>query len=252
METNMIKLEYITLFEMRELRFDTTYTTGSLQSYSRPCIGYLKKGMGKFFCNGNTYFAYEGDLIYIAKDTKYYSIWYGSPEIDFYSISFDFAHTYAYYDYRFQIVRNFPPSRFDEMFAAYETNPLSAISHMYAMLSGLYPQMKSEAVAVQSGTVDPAIIHIENNYTEPMDINTLCKLCHLSRSSLFELFKRRTGVSPITYKHNVMIQHALDMLTHTDLSVDEISQRVGFSSSNYFRTIFHKLTGKTPKSVRIT
>ena len=50
----MSTLEYINLFEMRELQFDTTYTTGSLQSYSRPCIGYLKRGMGKFFYNGNT------------------------------------------------------------------------------------------------------------------------------------------------------------------------------------------------------
>ena len=129
--------EYITLFEMKELRFENTYTTGSLQSYSRPCIGYLKQGMGKFFCNGNTYFAYEGDLIYIAKDTKYYSIWYGEPEIDFYSISFDFAHPYAFYDYRFQIVRNFSQAHFDEMFASLVSSPLSALSHMYALLSEL-------------------------------------------------------------------------------------------------------------------
>ena len=113
----MPDIEYINHFEMRKLEFDNTYTTGSLQSYSRPCIGYLLRGIGKFFYNGNTYFAEEGDLIYIAKDTKYYSVWYGEPEIEFYSISFDFVHPYAYYDYRFQIVKNFPRALFDEMIA---------------------------------------------------------------------------------------------------------------------------------------
>jgi AraC-like DNA-binding protein len=47
-----------------------------------------------------------------------------------------------------------------------------------------------------------------------------------------------------------MIQHALDLLTHTDMTVDEISQSTGFASSNYFRTVFTKMTGKTPKEVR--
>jgi AraC-like DNA-binding protein len=47
-----------------------------------------------------------------------------------------------------------------------------------------------------------------------------------------------------------MIQHALDMLAHTDLTVDEVSQKTGFSSSNYFRTVFRKMTGKSPKEVK--
>ena len=241
---------YISSLEMRELNFENTYTTGSLQSYARPCIGYLKRGVGKFFCNGNTYFAHEGDLIYIAKDTKYYSIWYGEPEINFYSISFDFAQPYAFYDYRFQIVKNYPAELPNALFEANMSDPMRALSLMYALLADLYQRMETEQVSVQSGAVEQAIMHIENHYTEPLVIDALCKQCHLSRSSLFDAFKRRTGVSPIVYKHNLMIQHALDMLTHTDLTVDEISQRVGFSSSNYFRTVFTKMTGKTPKSVR--
>lgn len=246
----MKEFGYISALDMRELKFESTYTTGSLQSYARPCIGYLKRGMGKFFCNGNTYFAHEGDLIYIAKDTKYYSIWYGEPEIDFYSISFDFAQPYAFYDYRFQVLKSYPCEIPDALFEANSRDPMRALSLMYALLADLYQRMETEQVSVQSGAVEQAIIHIENHYTEPLIIDTLCKTCHLSRSSLFDAFKRRTGVSPIVYKHNLMIQHALDMLTHTDLTVDEISQRVGFSSSNYFRTVFTKMTGKTPKSVR--
>ena len=246
----MTEPKYINHLEMRNLSFRDTYTTGSLQSYSRPCIGYLKKGMGKFFYNGNTYFAYAGDLIYIAKDTKYYSIWYGDPEIDFYSISFDFSHPYDLYDYRFQIVKGIPSHHLDEMYAIGGKDPFLMLSHMYALLSSIYPKMPAEAGSVQTGAIEQALIHIEQHYTEPISVEELCHLCHISRSSLFELFKKRTGVSPITYKHTVMIQHALDMLAHTDLSVDEISQRVGFSSSNYFRTVFLKMTGKNPKAVR--
>lgn len=242
--------EYIGHLSMRELIFEDTYTTGSLQSFAMPCIGYLLRGMGKFFYNGNTYIAEEGDLIYIAKDTKYYSVWYGEPEIRFYSISFDFVHPYAFYDYRFQIVKGVSAEHFEGIIENIEKRPMLALSHIYALLDDIYPKMKTDAAPIQNGAIEKAIIHIEKNYREPIEIDELCLICHLSRSSLFEAFKRRTGVSPINYKHNVMIQHALDMLSHTDMTVDEISEAVGFSSSNYFRTVFFKLTGKTPKEVR--
>ncbi len=246
----MADFEYINRFEIRKLEFDKTYTTGSLQSYARPCIGYLLRGVGKFFYNGNTYFATEGDLIYIAKDTKYYSVWYGEPEIEFYSITFDFTHPYAYYDYRFQIVKNYPRELFDGMIKNFKEHPGLSLSKMYTLLDDIYPKLQKDASPIQNGAIEDSIIYIENNYASPIEIDELCRLCHLSRSSLFEAFKKRTGVSPINYKHNIMIQHALDMLSHTNMTVDEISQAVGFSSSNYFRTVFFKLTGKKPKEIR--
>lgn len=47
-----------------------------------------------------------------------------------------------------------------------------------------------------------------------------------------------------------MIQHAIELLIHTEMSIEEISRTIGFSSSNYFRKIFYKLTKKTPKELR--
>lgn len=245
-----MNIEFLNYFTIRELDFENTYTTGSLQSYSHPCIGYLTRGTGIFFCNGNTYYANEGDLIYIAKDTKYYSVWYGDPKIRFYSISFDFTHPYAFYGYRFQLVRGFCEDIFKKMFDSFEKDTMLSVSSMYELLNSLYPQMNLSESHIQKDEIEKAVTHIENNYTSPLSIDELCGICHCSRSSLFEQFKRRTGVSPISYKHNVMIQHALDLLSHTDMTVDEISQMTGFSSSNYFRTVFNKMTGKTPKEVR--
>ena len=242
--------EYIGYFTIRKVEYQSTYTTGALQSYERPCIGYITRGQGKFFYNGNTQFACEGDLIYIAKDTKYYSVWYGEPDIEFYSISFEFLHPYTFYDYRFQIVKGISSDHFEAMLKNVDDRPMLALSHFYALLDEAYPKMKTDAAPKQNGAIENAIIYIQNNYRMPIEIDELCKISHLSRSSLFEAFKKRTGVSPINYKHNVMIQHALDMLAHTNMTVDEISQAVGFSSSNYFRTVFSKLTGKSPKEVR--
>lgn len=53
----------------------------------------------------------------------------------------------------------------------------------------------------------------------------------------------------IEYKHNIMIQHAIDLLSNTNLSIEEISSSVGFPTSNYFRKVFYKFTQKTPKEL---
>lgn len=243
-------IEYIRQFSITKYSFLHMHTSGSLLSFAHPCIGYLKKGYGKFFYKGNIFYANEGDLIYIAKDTKYYSMWFGKPEIIFYSINLSFSPSYAFYDYRFQIVENYPCNLLDEMYSNYDASPLLSIANLYMLLDDLYPKMQAEDTAIQFTTIEPAISYIEDNYATPITIDKLSKMCHCSKSSLFHLFHAATGVSPIAYKHNTMIQYALDMLVHTDLTIEEISQRTGFSSSNYFRTVFLKLTGKTPREVR--
>ena len=86
--------------------------------------------------------------------------------------------------------------------------------------------------------IEPAVKYIENNFNKEISITTLEKLCNISKSTLFNQFKNSLGVTPIAYKHNIMIQKAIDLLSNTDIPIEEISSRVGFSSSNYFRKVF--------------
>ena len=51
-------------------------------------------------------------------------------------------------------------------------------------------------------------------------------------------------------KQEILCEKAVQLLTTTDLSVEEISNRLLFSSSSYFRKIFKKYTGKTPRQIR--
>lgn len=243
MHTNTL----ISSFEIARLQFQHTYTFGSILFYEHPVIGYLKKGSAQFLYQGKKFYAQEGDLIYIAKGTTYYSIWSGSPEIEFYSIEYSFFSPYSYFDYRFQIVKNYPATLPDQIYESYQSNLYLSVSALYRMLSDLYARMEKTAA---SPAVQPAIDYLEEHFAEPVTIDELSRLCHCSSSGFFKLFKTSTGVTPITYKHNIMIQHALDLLAHTNLTIEEISAKTGFCSSNYFRRIFFNITQKTPKEVR--
>lgn len=218
--------------------------------FYNPCIGYVKKGYAKFLYKGQTLYAFEGDLIYIAYGTKYNSVWFGSPDIEWYSIKFAFKSQYDFHEYQFQILKEYPSELFDKMNETYENSYLLSVSYFYQLLDDIYKKLQTFPKSAAYTTIEPAIEYIENNYNQNIAIHTLAELCNCSESGFFKLFKKSTGVTPIAYKHNIMIQHALDLLSHTNLSIEEISCHIGFSSSNYFRTVCFKLTGETPKRLR--
>ena len=237
-------------FDIVKYNYKNIHSSAPELYFSSPCIGYVKKGYAKFLYKGNTYYAYEGDLIYIAFETRYSSIWYGSPDIEWYSVTFDFSSKYAFYNYRFQILRNYPEALFNKMYEAYLSSPMLTLSYFYELLNDLYNKMELTKDSKPHSSIEPAVKYIEKNYNSPVSADELSSLCHISKSALFKHFKSNFGVTPIEYKHNIMIQHAIELLSNTNLSIDEISLKAGFSSSNYFRRVFEKLTDKTPKELR--
>ena len=240
----------ITKFFYEYNYFKDIHSAGPDIYFHNNCIGYIKHGYVKFLYKGEILYAHENDLIYISSGTRYQSVWYGSPDIEWYSIQFDFASKYAFSDYRFQILKNYPAENFEKIRKTHDKSPLLAISHFYNVLNDIYTKLSKTPDTRIYHTVEPAIKYIENNYSEQIDIKTLSKLCGLSESGFFKSFKKVTGITPITYKHNVMIEHAVELISNTSMPIEEISNLVGFGSSNLFRKVFTKILDKTPRELR--
>lgn len=239
---------YVKSFYMDKYDYPKHHTTGDFITFTNPCIGYLLHGTAEFLYHGKTLSASEGDLIYIAAGTKYYSFWQGEPRVVFYSLSFSFTDRKAFSSFPFQILKNYPSDIFDEIFASYENNHTESLGKFYLLLSDLSEKLTVGNPALSA--VLPAIEYIEQNYNKSITVSHLASLCNYSEPHFYAAFKKATGVSPINYKHNVCIQHALYLLTQTDMPVEEVSWRSGFSSSNHFRNVFFKILGKSPKDVR--
>ena len=81
-------------------------------------------------------------------------------------------------------------------------------------------------------------------------VDELAEVCHMSTSHFYACFKNAVGMSPIEYKNSVCINRAMLRLVSEDKTIEEISEELGFESAAYFRKVFKRVTGKTPKEYR--
>lgn len=241
---------FINSFSIHKLKFSKKHSVARIITFNHPCIGYLIKGKGEFLYQGKTFTVKEGDLIYIADETSYYSVWTGFPDIEFYALDFSFNNKLAYLDYRFQIVENYPSDILDSIYNDKDSDFLMSVSEVYKLLSDIYGKMEKSCYSPKYSKIKPAISYIEEHYTENISIEHLAKLCNYSQSHFYSIFRELTGVTPIAYKHNILMQNALKLLSQTDSTIEQISASLGFSSPGYFRKIFYNTFGKTPKELR--
>lgn len=219
-------------------------------TFDRPCIGHVCCGGAEFLLGGQTYMAGPGDLVYIAMETEYYSVWSGEPTVEWYSVDFAFADPLAFSDFRFQILRNYPGERLRIMHETFESDPLRSVSEFYALLHDLYAKMERSDYVPRLSKIHPALEYLKEHCNEPIRVAELAALCGYSEAHFFTLFQEQLKVTPITYKTNLQIQQAMRELLETNDSLDTIATRLGFSSANYFCRVFTKTVKRTPGEIR--
>jgi len=92
-----------------------------------------------------------------------------------------------------------------------------------------------------------ALSHLENHYADPIDVDELARIAHMSRRSFFRAFSDVTGQSPLNYLLHLRIMKAAERLNKTDQTITEIAFDCGFSDSSYFSKQFKKFTGTAPR-----
>jgi AraC family transcriptional regulator of arabinose operon len=72
----------------------------------------------------------------------------------------------------------------------------------------------------------------------------------MSESGLYTLFRENFKTTPIGLKNQTKVEKAVKQLELTSMSVEEISDSLGFPNTAYFRKIVKRYTGKTPSVIR--
>jgi AraC-like DNA-binding protein len=90
----------------------------------------------------------------------------------------------------------------------------------------------------------------DNLYNTNFSVKYIADKVNLSVNYLRTLFKNIEKESLYDYITRKKLDLICSLLTGTSLSVQEISNRLGFTSKNYFFTYFKKQTGMTPSQYR--
>ena len=104
--------------------------------------------------------------------------------------------------------------------------------------------------AVETRPIRQARAYVQQHYSEPITLESVCEAAGFSASYFSALFKRETGENFVKYLTRVRIDRAKELLQHTNLSVAEICSRVGYNDLKHFTQTFKKETSLSPAQFR--
>jgi len=91
---------------------------------------------------------------------------------------------------------------------------------------------------------------LSKNYCEPPNIEALSKMVFLNEQKLKAGFSKYYHMSIGEYTNHIKMTIAANLLSTTDLSIEDIASRVGYNYSANFSKMFKKTYGKTPLKFR--
>ena len=110
---------------------------------------------------------------------------------------------------------------------------------------------KKDSFVSQKQMISEVVQYIEEFYIQSINIETVLRFCPLSRSHFHVVFKKETGKTFNDFLRDVRLKNAKELLLKSsDLPVQEISYRCGFSSHAYFTQVFKLAEKITPGEFR--
>lgn len=97
-----------------------------------------------------------------------------------------------------------------------------------------------------TGQIKRVVKNIRQDPSRHVSVTDLAKEAGLSVPHFQRRFKDEIGMPPKEYLNRCRIEYAKSLLRDTKLSVTSTAHELGFSSSQYFATVFRKYTGLTP------
>jgi transcriptional regulator GlxA family with amidase domain len=95
-------------------------------------------------------------------------------------------------------------------------------------------------------------IWLQDNYFRKIEISAIAQKFGMSTRTLNRRFKAALNISPLEFLQEVRINIAKDLLKTSNLSINEIADKVGYQDTGFFNTLFKKHLAISPTAYRET
>lgn len=235
----------------------------SMMSYSRPTnalLYFLSCECEYSVKDGGSFYVNKGDLIYIPQGSEYTCKFIKSDSDVLNTLLIEFVLTdisgeLFVLNPSVHIIDSGHCSYYEKMFGDV-IEEYSKPMHAPAMLKSLVyktltdisqNQRRNDILKVKYKKILPSINYMEESIEQDMSIPEIARLSNVSTNYFEKLFKDYSGMTPIEYRLNSRLEYAKRLLKNDELSVESISEILGFSDCAYFCRIFKKKIGMTPR-----
>lgn len=136
-----------------------------------------------------------------------------------------------------------------EALPAYEAHKIKSIMNMAQML-GKFIILENFVRPKENQTVEQIRRFVYEHIDKKLTAQVICRGAHVSRSTLYSTLSTHLGCTVSEFIGNVKIERAKELLQKTDMTIEDISDGLGFSSPAYFGKVFKRLVGMSPLKYR--
>ena len=132
-----------------------------------------------------------------------------------------------------------------------QLNTLDEMEHEITEFAVSIAKRRNSGGNHKKTTAEKAIEYLNSNYEkENLSLNDVAAALNISVPYLAVLFKKETDMNFSAHLLKIRMEKAKELLKTTGYTVSEISEQVGYSSSQYFAVCFKKYTGISPGAYR--
>lgn len=106
------------------------------------------------------------------------------------------------------------------------------------------PYLESTAVYL------PLFQFINENYMNPITLKELADVMKMQKNYFAKQFKKLFNISPMHFVQYIRLDKSVNLLEYTNLSIQEISELVGYEDQNSYAKAFKKMYAVTPTFYR--
>ncbi|NHN33638.1 response regulator transcription factor [Paenibacillus agricola] len=114
----------------------------------------------------------------------------------------------------------------------------------------LYSQRKLRSSATRNNLIQSVLLYVNLHYAHDISITGMANLFDITPNYLSALFHKKTGRKFVEYVTELRMREAQRLLIETDLSVQDITMKVGFYSMSHFGKVFAKYHQLSPMDYR--